>query len=173
MTQPGSAARLSDCLMYNTSRVSIASLEPNCVLPYQQAPSPSLPLSASHPAWESFVTHTIQKPFSPASHYLLGASPQPGVHGPLAVTSRLSSHVSPHDSQSTHTHTTDWSPLGPLYVPYVLIWSCSPLILQFGLVAPIETLLTFYLAFYLNLSYCPLAFHLVESKTCVIHLLLL
>ena len=105
MTQPGSAARLSDCLMYNTSRVSIASLEPNCVLPYQQAPSPSLPLSASHPAWESFVTHTIQKPFSPASHYLLGASPQPGVHGPLAVTSRLSSHVSPHDSQSTHTHT--------------------------------------------------------------------
>ena len=88
--------------MCNTSRVSIASLEPSCVLPSQRAPSPGLPLSASHPAGESFVTRTKQKSFSSASRYLLGASPQPGVHGPLAVTWRLST---PHHSQSTHTHT--------------------------------------------------------------------
>lgn len=42
----------------------------------------------------------------------------------------------------------------------------SPDSSHFGLVVPIETLLTFYLAFYLSLSYSPLAFHLVESETC-------
>lgn len=175
MTQPGSAARFSHCLMCNTSRVSVASLEPNCILPYQQAPSPSLPLSASHPAWESFVTHKQhenlfhQLPATCLEHHLSPAFMALWLWRQDFLVMSLHTTPNPH----THTHTTDWSPLGPLYVPYVLIWSCSPLILQFGLVAPIETLLTFYLAFYLNLSYCPLAFHLVESETCVIHLLLL
>lgn len=158
--------------MCNTSRVSMASLEPSCILPHQRAPSPGLPLSASHPAGESFVTRTKQKSFSSASRYLLGASPQPGIHGPLAVTWRLHSTPLP---VHTYTHTTDWNPLGLLSVLYVLIWSSSPLILQFGLVAPIKTLLTFYLAFYLSLS---LLFPISlsprwERDLCVIHLLLL
>ena len=153
--------------MCNTSRVSIASLEPSCVLPSQRAPSPGLPLSASHPAGESFVTRTKQKSFSSASRYLLGASPQPGVHGPLAVTWRLST---PHHSQSTHTHThhrlePTWTAL--CSVCFDMIFQ-SPDSSQCGLVAPIKTLLTFYLAFYLSLPYSPLAFHLVESKTCVL-----
>lgn len=135
MTQPGSAARFSDCLMCNTSRVSVASLEPNCILPYQQAPSPSLPLSASHPAWESFVTHKQhenlfhQLPATCLEHHLSPAFMALWLWRQDFLVMSLHTTPNPH----THTHhrlEPTWTALCSICFDMILqspnssVWTC-------------------------------------------------